>query len=263
MVEHEIPLAGGNVNSGVVRVGDTVRRIQTPASATIHRLLLHLEAKGFAGSPRFLGIDDQGREILSFVPGTTGIPTAIWQQDEALTASARLLRQFHDATVDFPHDDGTVWAYAYPDVQRREVVCHNDYAPYNFVYTGEMPVAVIDFDLAGPGPRLRDIAYAAYWMTPLSFNSSDQVPFAAADADAGSRRLKLFCAAYGIDADPVLLDMVEEVLAHMGDERAAIRMVGETAAARLKADGHLAHGQREAAAFRQHRTQLQANLRDA
>jgi hypothetical protein len=263
MAEHETPLAGGNVNPGVVRVGDTVRRTQTPCSPTVHRLLLHLEARGFAGSPRFLGVDAQGREILSFIPGETGIPATIWQHDDALLAAAALLRQLHEATRDFVYDEETVWAFVYPDAQRREVVCHNDFAPYNFVYAGGTPVAVVDFDLVGPGPRVRDVAYAAYWMTPLSFSSSDQESFSAADVATGSRRLKLFCAAYGIGADPALLDMVEEVLAHMGDEQAAARMVGATAAARLKADGHLAHWQREAAAFRQHRPQIQANLHDA
>jgi hypothetical protein len=263
VAEIETPLAGGNINTGVVRVGNTVRRSQTPASATIHQLLLHLQAKGFGGSPRFLGVDDEGREILSFVAGSTGIPSYIWQQDAPLIAAARLLRQYHDATLDFVPPVPAAWAYRYPDARRHEVVCHNDFAPYNFVYGsggGEIPIAIIDFDLVGPGPRLRDVAYAAYWMTPLSLNSGDQKDFAAADLAAGSRRLKLFCAVYGIRADAALLNMIEEVLAYMGDERQMLQVVGEAAASRLKADGHLAHWQREAAAFRQQRRQQEANL---
>jgi hypothetical protein len=39
----------------------------------VHQLLLHLEKKGFAGSPRFLGLDEQGREILTFLEGETSI----------------------------------------------------------------------------------------------------------------------------------------------------------------------------------------------
>ena len=160
MDETESLLAGGNVNVGVVRIGDTVRRGQTAASATVHQLLLHLEAKGFGGSPRFLGVDEVGREILSFVTGSTGIPPFIWQSDGPLIAAARLLRQYHDATVDFVAQGAAAWAFQYPDAERHEVVCHNDFAPYNFVYgpvdfadDGVTPVAIIDFDLAGPGPR--------------------------------------------------------------------------------------------------------------
>ncbi|MCB9123822.1 MAG: hypothetical protein H6643_04800 [Caldilineaceae bacterium] len=101
MSEHEVALTGGNINTGVVRVGDTVRRAMTPASPAVHRLLLHLAQKEYAGSPRFLGIDAQEREILSYIDGETGILDSNWQLDEALVAAARLLRRYHDATVDF------------------------------------------------------------------------------------------------------------------------------------------------------------------
>ncbi len=153
MSENEILLSGGNVNTGVVRVGNTVRRAMTPASPTIHRLLLHLEAKGFAGSPRFLGVDRKGREKLSFLEGETGIPPAIWQSDEPLIAGAKLLRRYHDATLDFVQSDADVWAERATEDKRQEVICHNDFAPYNFVYATGLPWGVIDFDLAGPGPR--------------------------------------------------------------------------------------------------------------
>ena len=238
-----------------------MRRGQTAASPAVHQLLRHLEAKGFDGSPRFLGIDAEGREILSFIEGTTGIPPALWHSDAPLLAAARLLRRYHDATLDFVGEGPLAWAYRYPDAGRHEVICHNDFAPYNFVYTDDsIPIAVVDFDLAGPGPRLRDIAYAAYWLTPLSFQSEDMQDYAAADLQAGSRRLKLFCATYGTPADAELLAMVEEFLTYMGDEQHVAAVVGETAAARLKAGGHLAHWQREAAAFRQQRAGIQANL---
>src|SRR3954451_8300444 len=56
----------------VVRVGDTVRRTMYPWSASVHLLLQHLESVGFGGAPRFLGIDDKGREVLSYVEGICG-----------------------------------------------------------------------------------------------------------------------------------------------------------------------------------------------
>ena len=260
MTEHEVELTGGNINSGVMRAGNTVRRATSPASPAVHPLLQHLEYKGFAGSPRFLGIDEQGREILSYLDGETGILDSNWQDDEALVAAARLLRHYHDATIDFVGRDDLPWAYRYPEASRHEVICHNDFAPYNFVYRDGIPCAMIDFDLAGPGPRLRDVAYAAYWMVPLSFNSADQRAFAEADASTGSRRLHLFCATYGIAAGPPLLDMIAEVLTHMGSKDAARRMVGDVKAEQLQRDGHLAHWQREAAAFQTHRARLEANM---
>lgn len=257
---NEIPLSGGNVNSGVVKIGCTVRRTMGAASPAVHQLLLHLERKGFTGSPRFLGIDEQNREILSFLPGDTGLPESIWQSDEPMIATATLLRQYHDAVADFVPPEDAEWSYRYPDSSRHEVICHNDFAPYNLVYQDGIPTGVIDFDLAGPGPRLRDVAYAAYWMTPLSFNSADQIVYTEADLQNGSRRLRLFCETVGVSVNRDLLDMISEVLAHMGDEAIMRKMLGDVAAAKLKAEGHLVHWQKEKAAFRQNRARIEMSL---
>ena len=70
----EEPLPGGNVSTGVVRVGDTVRRPAGPHTAAVHALLSHLHAVGFEGAPQPLGIDELGREVLSFIPGTVPWP---------------------------------------------------------------------------------------------------------------------------------------------------------------------------------------------
>ena len=67
---YEEPLAGGVSNYGlVVRLGDTVHRPQTARSPAVHALLQHLERVGFDGAPRYLGQDDAGREVLSYVEG--------------------------------------------------------------------------------------------------------------------------------------------------------------------------------------------------
>jgi hypothetical protein len=63
--ENEEILTGGNV-SNVSRSGDTVRRELKPDSYKIHKLLKHLENKGFSYAPKFLGIDEKGREILKY-----------------------------------------------------------------------------------------------------------------------------------------------------------------------------------------------------
>jgi hypothetical protein len=61
MIGAETPLGGGNMSSGVVRVGDTVRRPAGPWTPAVHALLAHLHAVGFHGAPAPLGIDQQGR----------------------------------------------------------------------------------------------------------------------------------------------------------------------------------------------------------
>lgn len=64
----EEQLQGGFVNV-VVRVGDTVRRQPGERAGFVHELLRHFEAQEWPGAPRFLGIDDDGREMLSYVAG--------------------------------------------------------------------------------------------------------------------------------------------------------------------------------------------------
>jgi hypothetical protein len=63
-------LLGGNLG-GAVRVGDTVRRSAGPWTPAVAALLRHLEHVGFDRAPGFLGLDQQGREVLSFVEGET------------------------------------------------------------------------------------------------------------------------------------------------------------------------------------------------
>lgn len=260
-MEHceEEPLSGGNINPAVARVGDTVRRSVGAHSRTVQGLLRHLEAQGFSGCPRFLGMDAQGREVLTFLPGEVGFMPYLWESDAPLVAAARLLRDYHDATTGFSLTRDASWVFGYPDARRREVICHNDFAPYNLVCTGGVPYAAIDFDMAGPGPRLRDVAYAAFWLAPL-WSQGDLSERARADREAGSRRLHLFCHTYGIAAMPELLDMVESVLQFLGDwleERAAR---GNAACRRMVAEGHSASWRRELEGFRLVRPMLEQNL---
>src|SRR5215468_11838039 len=99
----EVALAGGDVTEGVVRVGNTVRRPVGPHSPLVHALLTHLESAGFAGAPRFLGIDGSGREVLSYIDGeVAGQPRPPWIANETRLASVgRLVRAYDDAAASF------------------------------------------------------------------------------------------------------------------------------------------------------------------
>lgn len=79
----EEPLCGGRLTPGVVRVGHTVRRPGGANASFVGHLLSCLETAGLEASPRFLGVDERGRDILTFVEGT--VPTDIdagWSDDE-------------------------------------------------------------------------------------------------------------------------------------------------------------------------------------
>lgn len=253
----EILLAGGNLNS-VVQVGDTVRRSTGRWSAATHGLLRHLEAQGFEDAPRLLGLDEKGREILTFLPGEAGFMPYIYSE-EVLVEAARLLRRFHDATVGYSAPSEASWQLVYPNSQRHEVICHNDFAPYNIIFSDHKPKALIDFDLCGPGPRVWDIAFATYWFVPLSF-SSDLQELSLADSTNGSQRLRLFCDSYGLESTEGLLDTIEERLQFLCTWLAEHAASGVAAYQKMVDEGHLTHYQRELSALREQRPVLEKNL---
>ena len=254
----EVPLSGGNTTSGIVRIGDTVRRPSRPQSPAMAALLTHLETKGFTAAPRYLDQDDQGRDILSYLDGDVGLPPNAFEHDSALIAAAKLLRAFHDATVGLIAKPNLPWAE--PPSEAPEVICHSDFAPYNMVFRDGLPVGIFDFDLASPGPRLRDIAYLAYWMVPLGFAAKDLAHEANCDLAAGSPRLRAFATAYGYPADAALLDAVDHALGRMADKPRCAAVLGTAVANTLERTGQFAHWAAERHAFSQARDALGKNL---
>jgi hypothetical protein len=188
------PLPGGFVTA-VVRVGDTVRREPSGNSEFAHAVLGWFEQHGWEAAPRFLGTDELGREVLSFVEGHVAWepsqPSSV-TSDASLGRVAELVREFHDLTAGTPLAAG------------REVICHNDLAPKNTVYrdsgTGLMPVAFIDWDLAAPGERMHDIAHVCWQYLGLGPG--------VADPAAASGRMRLICDAYGLPGRGRLLETI-------------------------------------------------------
>jgi Phosphotransferase enzyme family len=202
----EVPLAGGNM-SAVARRGGAVHRSAGPWTPTVHRLLDHLRTRGVDWLPRPLGMDDQGREVLTFLPGTVPtypMPAEVWTE-EVLTTTGRWLALVHQAGADFDTTGATWQLPAHAPV---EVVCLNDVAPYNMVFDDAGHVSGwIDVDVASPGPRVWDLAHLAHRLVPLT---------GAADTGAGApdlprcrRRLGLLCQAYAEAGDQVAIPPAE------------------------------------------------------
>jgi tRNA A-37 threonylcarbamoyl transferase component Bud32 len=163
--EHDEILAGGNMAREVRRVGETVRRPTGPWTPAVHHLLRHLEQVGFRGAPRALGIDEQTREILSFIPGGVVHPRVV--DDADLVRVARLIREFHTGAASFVEPADARWQTIGRDPSGvDELVCHNDLAPWNLI-VGEHGWAFIDWDLATPGRLLWDLALPVCTFVPL------------------------------------------------------------------------------------------------
>lgn len=201
----EIPLAGGSMTVGVVRIGGTVRRPVGPWTPAVHDLLRHLEGVGFEGSPRVLGIDAEGREILTYLPSD---PTPSWS-DEALVAVGRLVRRLHDALAGYVPPVDTVWRY--PPVGRRApsgTIGHNDLCPVNTAYADGVPYGFFDWDMAGPFRPSYDLALAAIAFTALRPDGFWPRPGCPWPPDRIAR-LRLFCDAYGVEDRLALLGTIE------------------------------------------------------
>jgi hypothetical protein len=215
MRNHEIPLGGGAMTSGVVRIGDTVRRPAPDGGSLMREVLLHLERVGFDGAPRWRGVDDQGRDILTWIDGETfndrrqmhpyigDPPVRLRFSDEQVAAAMSLLRRYHDTFAD---DD---------------VVVHGDFGPWNLVWRDGVPVAMIDFDNVYRGDASDDVAYALRMLVGYGFASAAPAELA--------RRTQLALAAYGRSFDvPGILeheyDLAEERCRRHGWHRQLARL---------------------------------------
>jgi hypothetical protein len=255
----EEPLSGGVDNAGaVVRVGDTVRRPGGAAAAQVRLFLTHLAAAGFGGSPRFHGLDEQGREILDYVDGDVGIPPfPEWvAADEVLLSVAALQRELHRAAAGFRLPGGLRWpARRLPPGAEGSLVCHADLCVENVVVRAGRAVAFIDFDLATPCSPLFDITVAARHWIPLRHPAD--IADARADTDLVGR-FHRFADAHGLTADQraAVTGMLGVYLVQALDRTRRMAAAGHPGFARMWHDGYEAMNLRSQAWLADHEREL-------
>ncbi len=255
----EIPGLGSA--NRVWRVGNTIRRSRGPWSDTTAALLRHLEQGGFRYSPRHLGVDDLGRDILTVVPGR---PLAALRGDDQLIQLAALLREFHDASAGFTLPADASWRIA---PVRAALgggrIIHRDVAAWNLLETGDIITGLVDWDLAGPGRLIEDFAYLAWHFAPLH-------PELMGDGSPGPpvadrpRRLRLIADTYGLSADErrALLGEVAGVQVRQAARIADEALAGDEASRRLWRAGHFTENTgRSLTWLAEHRDSLEQALR--
>jgi hypothetical protein len=262
MSDTETRFADGNL-SNVVRVGGTVRRVPGPWSPAVHALLRHLGAVSFNGAPRSLGIDDRGREVLSFVEGGTLRPDIPDWSEDLLVGVGRLLRRYHDAVLGFVPPADAAWQFGAGAPTEGEVVCHNDAGPWNVVVRGGAPVALIDWDLAAPAPRTWDLAYALWRFVPCYQSGA----LGGLTRDFGTpaeqgRRSRVLCDAYGLDVEERvgLVELVERRIRVSYNTLAARAAAGDPAWVRMWREGHGEENAANIAYLRRHRAEIERHL---
>jgi hypothetical protein len=152
-------LAGGG-RSVVHRQGNVVIRNSGPWTPAVHALLRHLQDVEFPAAPRLVGsgLSQDGREVLTFIDGEFTQPGP-WNLEGAARLGS-LLRDLHQATRSFRPPPNAVW---FPWHGRDlgspvKVIGHCDVAPWNIVAREGLPVALIDWETAGPVDPLVELA---------------------------------------------------------------------------------------------------------
>ncbi len=174
----EDPLDAGRGGETAVRIGDTVRRTTGPWMETVHAFLEHLREHGFDRVPEVLGVDERGREILTFIegevladpawrPGDPGLWPTWARTDESLVEVARLLSRLHCAAASFTPRQPVWRSYAWPELLPGEIVCHGDIGRHNTVYRDGRPWGFIDWDSIRPNQPILEFATAAWNFVPL------------------------------------------------------------------------------------------------
>ena len=207
----ELRLPGGNVG-GAVRVGHTVRRPAGPWTPAVHALLVHVRARGLDGVPEPLGIDAQGREVLTYLPGEVVDLAEV--TDARLASGAAWLARYHHAVADLPRGR-TRWRFEDRALAPDELVCHHDATMYNMLVAGaghDDVVGVVDWDVAGPGVPLDDLAMLAWSGVPC---------YDALDAADAADRVRVLADAYAAQATrlggaaPTAVDVARHVVVRM------------------------------------------------
>lgn len=232
----EVELAGGNITK-VVRVGDTVRREAGSWTPMVHQLLNHVRGHGYILAPEPLGLDDARREVLSYISGETlqRHPWPEWIWSEALLGeAARTLADYHDAVADFRPllVESRLGSEPLAD---DEIVCHNDFAPYNVVFGEHHVVGIIDWDVVCAGSRSWDLAFFAWHWIPLHAGTPEIAWRSQHDCQ---RRLRLVVDAYGLNERAGFVDTIIERIEASRSGIIARSRAGDGAFARLEHAGH-------------------------
>ncbi len=258
----ETPLAGGKLNR-VVRIGETVHRPTGSWTPMVHALLRYVRARGFTLGPEPLGFDAQGREVLSYLDGSTVStafpwPAWVWQED-LLGEVGRAAARYHAAVAGFRPAGLIPWHWGPAELQADQVVCHNDLGPYNVVVRDGRLRGIIDWDLIFPGTIRSELAFIAWQWVPL------QDPYIASafgwqDRDGLGRRLRILLDGYGLADRSGFIDDVVVRVKQNRDVIVRRAREGVTAYVELERLGHVAGMNRAVAFLSDEGASLQAEL---
>ena len=195
----EVLFTGGG-RSKVSRAGDIVYRPAAPWSPTTIALLRHLERVGYPYSPRVVGegFDRAGREMLQYVEGMAH-PHA-WP-DSSLAKIGQMLRELHEATADFRVPSTATWRpwFGRDILGSHPVIRHCDTGPWNIIALGDTPVALVDWEEAGPVEAHFELAQAC-WLNAQLYDDDVAEKMHLGSATERASQVRKMTDGYGLSA---------------------------------------------------------------
>lgn len=228
-----------------------MRRPTGPWTPAVHELLTYLQDNGLRGMPALHGLDDEGREVLEYVEGR-GVP--IDREvvlDTVLEEAVAWLRDFHDIVDGFRPEGPRTWRGGEAELGPGQIICHNDPGAYNWIIQGGHFVAMIDWDMAGPGRAIDDLAFLAWTGIPLY----REIP-----VEDVARRLDLLVDAYGEWGPMTVLDAVVERMTEAAARIEAGQARGDQGYINLAKVGEPQRTRDRVAAFRERIPAIEAAL---
>lgn len=248
--------------SAVWRSGDVIIRAAGPWTPAVHALLRHLEQVGFDGAPQLVGsgFDEKGRETLTYIDGEFTQPGP-WTESGAGAVGA-LLRSLHTATASFRPPEAASWyrwfGRSLGDEPR--IIGHCDVAPWNIVARDGRPIALIDWDFAGPVDALVELAQAC-WLNAKLYSDDVAELEGLPPLDERARQVRAILDGYGLASKDRagFVDRIVEFVVHAtANEADELRVTPDTAEPGLT--WALAWRARSAAWISRHRSVLQNAL---
>lgn len=181
--------------TGARRSGQEVLRPAGQWTTAVHALMRHVRATGVTETPEVLGLDGSGEyERLRWIPGEdNGVDLG---SDDDLRQVGQLVRRVHDSLLSFSPPPHASWRLRCDG----PTFIHGDISPWNVVWREGRIAGLLDWDQAGPGRDLEDLAYAAWVWVPLEAPEDVPAHWLVRDPSLAAQRVRLvlLAEAYGL-----------------------------------------------------------------